>query len=206
MGELLATAFDFPTALFTFALAVVVLYWVLVLLGALGVDTLDSGDGDLAAGLGLGGVPASVALSLLIALAWFGSLAGTVLTDGMPGFVRFAVLAGALVLGWLGTRLLVFPLRRILHDEAVPSRADFVGRMCVIRTGSVRADFGQAEVTASDGSSALVQVRRPESDVDAGALPLTHGSTALIFDYDQAGEFFWVMPYDAALDPGDPAR
>jgi hypothetical protein len=30
----------------------------------------------------------------------------------------------------------------------------------------------------------------------------TSGSTALIFDYDSTGEFFWVSPFAAELDPG----
>lgn len=74
------------------------------------------------------------------------------------------------------------------------SRRDFVGRMCVIRTTWVDRTFGQAEVRAADGSAANIQVRA----MDPG---LRLGSTALIFDYDADGEFFWVMPYDASLDP-----
>lgn len=27
------------------------------------------------------------------------------------------------------------------------------------------------------------------------------GSTALLYAYDDAGEFFWVAPFDTALDP-----
>ncbi|MCY0955349.1 hypothetical protein OTB16_39185, partial [Streptomyces sp. H27-S2] len=57
------------------------------------------------------------------------------------------------------------------------------------------AEFGQAEVAAGDGSTAVVQVRQLGSD------PLMLGSTALLYAYDEAGEFFWVAPFDAALDP-----
>jgi hypothetical protein len=71
--------------------------------------------------------------------------------------------------------------------------------MCVIRTSRVDLTFGQAEVRAADGSAAIIQVRqhgnRPGEEI------LKAGSTALIFDYDADGEFFWVMPYDAELDP-----
>jgi hypothetical protein len=48
--------------------------------------------------------------------------------------------------------------------------------------------FGQAEVTAQDGSSAIIQVRQ------TGEHALTFGKRALIFDYDTDGEFFWVAP------------
>ncbi|WP_157431753.1 OB-fold-containig protein [Actinomadura hibisca] len=200
--------------LFSFALLVVAGYWVLVLLGALGVDVLDTdadtgagvdggggGAGDLLAGAGLGGVPVTVVLSLLVALAWFLSLAGEVLagtaTVGGAGrtWLALPVLLVALAGAWLGTRLLVRPLRRAFPEVAAPSRTDFVGRTCVIRTGRVTADFGQAEVAAPDGSTAVVQVRATGGDV------LARGATALIFDYDAAGEAFLVMPYDTALDP-----
>ncbi|HXA58695.1 MAG TPA: hypothetical protein VNW94_05985 [Streptosporangiaceae bacterium] len=88
-------------------------------------------------------------------------------------------------------------VRRYLSPEKkVPRRRDFVGRMCVIRTGRVDERFGQAEVRAEDGSVALIEVRN-QSATDH----LKAGSSALIFEYDDDGRFFWVMPYDAALDP-----
>ncbi|QKW34005.1 hypothetical protein HUT06_08180 [Actinomadura sp. NAK00032] len=234
MGEFFDAALGFPTALFSFSLLVVAGYWTLVLLGGLGVDFLgagtdadtgagagagdaagggggsDGGDGDglvaeRLAMLGLGGVPVTVVLSLLIALAWFVSLAASALTDGLPQ--RVLGMTGALVVAWFGTRLAVLPLRRVFQQQAGASLRDFVGLPCVIRTGRVGPDFGQAEVTAPDGSSAIVQVRRPAYDMPvAGAAivdggdDLTAGSTALIFDFDPDGRFFWVMPHGTASD------
>jgi hypothetical protein len=57
----------------------------------------------------------------------------------------------------------------------------------------VTHDFGQAEVHAPDGSSAIVQVRQ------AGDDDLTAGTVALLFAHDADGEFFWVVPLDVAL-------
>ncbi|MFH9350348.1 hypothetical protein [Kitasatospora sp. NPDC017646] len=240
-GDFFAAALAFPTALFSFALVVVIGYWLLMLIGGLGFDALHGGHGvghHLGAGhaghvgpvghvghgagghgvggsvthgpsgghgahgehptghhagvldaLGLGGVPATVAVSLLVALAWFVSLAGTVLTSGAPA--RGGVFAVALVASWAGTLVLVRPLRRLFPEDRPVTRGDFVGRVCVIRTGRVTADFGQAEVTAPDGSTATVQVRTP--DPEPG---LTAGRTALIYDYDADGEHFLVAPFD----------
>jgi len=228
MGEFIDAAFGFPTALFSFSLIVVAGYWTLVLLGGLGIDFLGAGtDADAGAGtgagdfegadgadgsggfvgewlamLGLGGVPATVVLSLLIALAWFVSLAVAALSDG--AVPRALGLPAALAVAWLGTRLAVRPLRGVFQGPVAASLRDFVGLPCVIRTGRVGPDFGQAEVTAPDGSSAIVQVRQPATDVAvAGAAEgsgLAGGSTALIFDFDPAGQFFWVMPHDTASD------
>lgn len=214
MGEFLNVALRFPAALFSFLLVVVIGYWLLVLFGVLDVDTgsgvdVDAVAGDgtdaasgvagLLAGLGLGGVPASVALSLLVATGWFASLAGGVLlaslevsTWAMIG-LGIAVLAAALVVAWLIAWLLMLPLQHFFPTGPQASRQDFVGKTCVIRTSTVTAKFGQAEVTASDGSSAIIQVRK------AGDDPLGAGELAVIYDYDAKGEFFWVAPIDSAL-------
>ncbi|HEX8632176.1 MAG TPA: hypothetical protein VF755_28790 [Catenuloplanes sp.] len=199
MGGFIGAAFSFPTVLFTFLLVVVVGYWLLVVLGAADLDGdagLDGGVAGLMSGLGLGGVPAAVAGSLLIALTWFLSLVGTVLVgDEVFPLASLAVLLAALAVGWFGTRLVVPLLRRALPTGSGPSRAEFVGRTCVVRTGRVDRHFGQAEVTTPDGSSALVQVRQAAAD------PLPAGTHALIYGYDGDGEFFWIVPADAALHP-----
>ncbi|MFJ6949346.1 hypothetical protein ACISU4_32740 [Streptomyces wuyuanensis] len=198
MVEFLEGAVGFPTVLFTSALLVVVVFWLLVLVGAAGHDSFD-GDVDTDA-LSLGGVPASVAVSLLIAFAWFGSLAGSVLLvradlSGLPfQLLRVAVLVASPVVSWWVTRALVRPLAKLFPDEPGPSRQDFVGMTCTIRTGRVDERFGQAEVVARDGSAALVQVRQSGSDV------LASGTTGLLFAYDDAGEFFWVAPYGSEPD------
>lgn len=225
MGEFLRTALAFPTVLFSFALLVVIAFWLLALMGGVsahghGGHAGHGGHGDggghggrgghghdgehghgrggegLLAAAGLGGVPVTVVLSLLTAVAWFVSLAGSALLDGAGahGLLRFllgiAVLAVALAGAWAATWVLVRPLRRLFPEVVPPSRRDFVGSLCVIRTGRVGTDFGQAEVTAPDGSSAVVQVRQTGGDDFAA------GSTALLYEYEPAGEFFWVAPFD----------
>ncbi|MBB1246055.1 DUF1449 family protein [Streptomyces durbertensis] len=207
MSGFLDACLAFPAVLFSFALLVVVAYWLIVLVGAAEVDALDGGEGVTSGGsqggaagafaaFGLGGVPVTVVLSLLTLVAWFVSWCGVVLFEN--SLVRVLLLPLALVTAWAVTRVLVRPLRRLAPGEEGISRNDFVGRVCVVRTNRVDENFGQAEVTSDDGSSALVQVRADDS-VPPGSL--TTGSTALIFDYDAEGEFFRVAPYEAALDP-----
>ncbi|GGS21309.1 MULTISPECIES: hypothetical protein [Actinokineospora] len=189
MGEFVDTVLRFPVVVLTFALVVVVCFWLLVLFGASDVEALEPVDA-----LGLGGVPATVALSITIIVAWFTSLVVTVLLDGLdPTLVTVLGIAGlaiAVVVGLLVTRLILIPLRKVLPDAPAASRHDFVGLVCVVRTGRVDTTFGQAEVTAADGSSAIVQVRM------AGEDPLPSGRTAVIYDYDADGEFFWIAPVD----------
>jgi hypothetical protein len=179
----------FPTVLFTPLLIIVVAYWAVVVAGGADPDA-EPGDGGLLAYAGLGGLPAVVPLSLLVAFAWFGSLAGAVF---LPGWIA---LLGALALGWILTRLAVVLIRRFTPDGAEVSRADFVGLTCVIRTGRVTRTFGQAEVHAHDGSSAIVQVRQ------TGVDHLSAGTVAVLYDFDPEGEFFWVIPADIAESAG----
>jgi hypothetical protein len=185
MSGFVTAALAFPAVLFSFLLIVVIGYWVLALVGVLDVE-----DGDIGF---FGGVPLPLSLSLLVAFSWFLSLVGTVLLDGVDTPLRvglgFGVLVAALVGGAFGTRLVVVPLRRVFAG-AVPSRQDFVGRVAVVRTSTVTEDFGQGEVAAADGASAIISIRL------AGEGNLGLGSRVVIYDYDSEGEFFWVSPLE----------
>lgn len=180
MSGFVSAALAFPAVLFSFLLVVVIGYWGLALLGVLDIE-----DGDIGF---FGGVPLSLSLSLFVAFSWFLSLVGTVLIEGRV-LLGFVVLLAALVGGALGTRLVIVPLRRVFAG-AEPTRQDFVGRVAVVRTSSVTEDFGQGEATAADGSSAIVQIRL------AGEGNLGVGSRVVLYDYDSAGEFFWVSPLE----------
>ncbi|MFE7750071.1 hypothetical protein [Streptomyces sp. NPDC057428] len=204
MTEFISAALAFPAVLFGAALVVVVCFWLLVLAGAVGHDSFDT---DLdAEAVGFDGVPVAVSVSLFVVISWFTGLTGSllVLRAGATGTPRaalhVAVLVGALLTAWGAVRLLVRCLRRCFPAQPPPSRQDFVGQICTIRTGCVSSDFGQAEVAADDGSTAIVQVRRPVGR-PAPAEVFTSGSTGLLYAYDAEGEFFWVSPYDAALAP-----
>lgn len=213
MTEFVGAALSFPAVIFSFALVVLIGYWAVALLGGFGVDVFDvdteSGDasaglGGLLAGVGLGGVPVTVALSLVIAMSWFGSLVGTVILDQFsvsgPALIALGLVTVAVVvvIAWLLTALITMLVRRTLPQVRESSRKDFVGKICVIRTPPVGDDLGQAEITAADGSAANITVRQTGEDV------FTSGGTALIFDYDVDGEFFWISPYAAELDPDRP--
>jgi len=211
MAEFLSAAIGFPAVLFGAALVVIVCFWLLVLAGAAEHDSFDT---DLdAEAVGFGGVPVTVSVSLFVVIAWFASLAGSVavhssgLTGGPRAGLMAAVLAGALLVAWVVVHLLVQRFRRHFPAQAPPSRQDFIGLVCTVRTGSVTADFGQAEVAAADGSTAIVQVRQlPSRGARDTGEPLAAGCAGLLYAYDDEGEFFWVAPYDSALDPGAGAR
>lgn len=88
MQEFLRAASSFPAVLFGAALIVVICFWLLVLAGAADHHSFDTDlDTDLA---GMGGVPVAVSVSVMVVVAWFTSLAGSVLlhrsaVTGTPG-------------------------------------------------------------------------------------------------------------------------
>ncbi|MDI3406470.1 hypothetical protein [Streptomyces cavernicola] len=202
MGELLGAAVGFPGVVFSSALLVVVAFWLLVLLGGFDADGFDA-DVDLGA-LGLGGVPVAVVASLMVVVGWLSAVTGSVLVGrtGLGGAAQVAadgaVFPVSLAVAWCAARGLVRPLAQLFPDEPGPSRQDFIGSFCTIRTGRVDADFGQAEVAARDGSTAIVQVRQFGTDA------LSAGSTGLLYAYDDDGEFFWVAAHGAELGSAPP--
>lgn len=215
MGEVVAVSLSFPTVLFTICLAIVVLYWAIVLLGLTEMDILDSDGGESAVAGALlpttragRDIPVTIVLSLWILVSWCSCAALSLIAAdwGPPAALgplrHVLVLVLGPVLAWVLTLLLVLPLGRLYRTDDAASHADFVGRTCVIRTASVSADFGQAEITSADGSSAIVQVRLGEG-LGEPDRPPERGDSALIFDYDTEGGHFYVTPFDPG--PGPPA-
>ncbi|WP_202918421.1 hypothetical protein [Streptomyces cavernae] len=125
MRTFLAAATGLPTILLTAALVVVVCFWLLAAVGVAGVGSFDT-DIDLRAWR-MGGVPVTVAFSLLTVLAWSLSVGAKVLLAvfALPGpaagILHLVVPVGALLVAWAATCLIVRPLHRLFPDEPVPS-------------------------------------------------------------------------------------
>ncbi|WP_086665486.1 hypothetical protein [Lentzea kentuckyensis] len=169
MTEFVAAALAFPTVLFSFLVLVVLAYWLTVALVGIDFDA----------------PVLPISISLFVLITWFAALVGTVITP--EGKLRYVVLLGALLAGALLTKIFLIPVRNWTKPEKPASRNDFVGRTAIVKTARVTENYGQAEVTADDGGTAVVQVRAAQST------ELKAGQTALIFDYDSEGEFFWVV-------------
>jgi hypothetical protein len=186
INDLFDAAMSFPVVPFTFLTVAVIVYWLLVMVGG---TTPVAGDA----------VPLNVTGSVFIVLCWLATLAGTLLHGGdvatrPPGARATAVIVVlALAAAALGTVLLARPIRRALRPVRPADPARLVGSICVVRTGEVGPDAGQAEVTGADGAPVVIEVRRH------GAEELRPGSTAVIDDYDAEREVFWVRAFDPKL-------
>lgn len=116
----------FPVVFFTAGALVVLGFWLLVAVDAVGAGCFDE-DVDAEA-LGLGGVHVAVSFSLLAALAWSGSVGAVLLVEPVvPGgtphaLTGLAVFLTAPAAAWCATRMLLRPLRRRLPEEPGPPR------------------------------------------------------------------------------------
>ncbi|MFJ8533604.1 hypothetical protein [Streptomyces sp. NPDC093591] len=175
MRTVLVAAAGFPTLLFTAALVVVVVFWLLVAVGAAASDSFDA-DVDLDA-WGMGGVPVAVAFSLLTGFAWLLSLGAAVLLGlAVPaGVLRILTCLllpfGAVCVAWRLTGRCLRPLRRRLPDEPGPSPSGFAGQS--------DAGAGHVEMSAWDGSTAVVPLHR------GGADRLPMGATGPLSVYEE---------------------
>ena len=254
MQEFLVAVVAFPTIVFTFGLALALLYWLVVIFGALDLDFLDSvlgldsidaaldgalesiegmadgavegamesldgaaegavesaaegaaegadasdtGQGTIAAllnAMGVQGVPITIVGSFVLLWGWLISLAGTKLlgpvaaTLLVSGFLFAMSCAGAFALAAITSR----PFKKAFEIQRASTRSSLIGKMCVVTSAKVDADFGRAEI--DDGATGFVaEVRCPQDN------QLTRGATALVYKYDSSAGIFFIGPLDDAL-------
>lgn len=205
---------SFPTAIPTVLLTVLLIYWLLSFVGvvemgeAIGVELdVDAGHaghdapelhtlaGYLMA-LGLGGVPLSVAASVLVFFTWlFTALAHQYLLAWLPGqlfgaIAGLAVLLLAVALAIPIAARVLKPMRGLFVKHAARSNASLVGLDCQIVTGSVDQRFGRAEV-ATNGASINISVRAQVPNT------LARHSRAIIVAYDEV-----TQQYEVQAAPG----
>lgn len=143
-------------------------------------------------GLHLTGIPPVIVISLTSVFAWLCSYVITALIslpDTAP-VVQYGggsiVGAASLIVGLLATSVLARPLARAFVYTRALDKSGLVGRVAVVRTGSVGADFGQAGVSVPGSGELTVQVRAEEPN------DLSAGSPALLVEYDDHTGAFWV--------------
>ena len=148
--------------------------------------------------LGLRGVPITLSISFFVLWAWLVS-ALTVHWLGAPRGVSVLTL-GALAVAFVGasllTRVSVKPFKPLFRTVSAPGRASLVGRMCEVTSGRANATSGQAEI--DDGGSGFIADVRCRKGVE-----LRRGDKALVFQYDQQSEIFYIGPVDQAIHKAD---
>lgn len=151
----------------------------------------DAGGGGLFDALGLTAVPITISMSVVLLLAWIGSLLGMHYggqwAGDLGGWLVPLVLLAVVVVVLPAAGVVVRPLRSVFELKPGKRNRDYVGHTCTVTTGRVDADFGQA--TVEDGGTVLVIPVRCDRD-DA----LSRGARALIIDFDEQRQAYVVEP------------
>ena len=226
MPEFLSAILAFPTVVFTVLLIVIVLYWLMVIVGAIGIDALHFGEaaggkiegmlggavegkiegvaggagaggGGFLAMLGFGKVPATVVLSSLVLWSWALCLMA----------VRLG--ARAELPGWslqLTAPVIAVFLGGVLTGLLVRVIGRFIGHHEPLRSGGLvgklctittgRVDAGFGQGLVSEGGD--------EITIDVRCDPpnsLRRHAKAVIVAYDPEHHTYMVEAYDQPLAP-----
>lgn len=146
-------------------------------------------DGGFLSLLGLGRVPVTFTLSLMLLVAWTVSAASTALFGPWSLVLASLVLLGSLVMGLFGAAILLRPLGKALNQSNPARRRDSLGQICVITSGRVDATFGTAHI--DDGGAGLnVHV------ICTKANTLKKGDRAILVELDASKDVYEVEPVD----------
>ncbi len=184
----LTTSLGYPTLAYSILLGGLALFWVVAAIGIVGADAmdLDFGDGGEAGGmvsrLGLDGLPSLLVLSVLAFFAWIITyFVHLLLLAPLPDLLRYGLGTGVLLLASvpaiLLTAFVLRPLRRFVLRLRPAPQASLAGRVATVRTPSVDAGHGMADL--DDGGAGLVlQVRH------AGGATISRGDRVVLIEHD----------------------
>jgi len=212
MEGLLGTLLRYPTVIFTALMLVVSAFWLLMLVGGLdfeifdapdldvdvdGIDGAAGGAGSFMEGLGLSGIPVTIAGTLVIVFGWITSMLlsetlGDYIDDHLPaGWSHTTVGVAALVIAFVLAGLAARPIRRALGSHKAVRKHELIGRAVRITSMRVTATQGQGEI--DDGQAGVVaQVRCDHAN------GLTLHSRAIVVGFDAGEDAFTVGPDDSA--------
>lgn len=189
----------------TILLGLVVVFWMMTLLGAVGMDAdldldldADSPDGDLGdipgamlRAVNAGFVPLTIVLSVLVLMMWIASiLLNYYFNPGGSLLIALGLFVAAFVLGVVATKVITQPLvpfmRRLKEAENAPP---VIGEVGIVRSIQLDPTYGQVEVQRPDGAPALLNAR-----LGADSEPVSRGTPVAIISLDEASGIYLVRP------------
>lgn len=201
MAVFLTNILSFPTVVFTAVLVFCLFYWLTVLLGVLDIDTFDldvDAEGvDLGAAAGLfvrlnlHQVPLPIILTVFSLVGWFLSYYGVhfitrTMVDLPALLINTVILMGSIILSLLMTGWLTKPLRPIFSATFEQHKKDIIGHIGIVRTSSVTAEFGEAEV--NDGGAGLIVRVRAYTDAN-----YSRGDRVALIEYCESDNVYHVI-------------
>ncbi|MFY0601783.1 MAG: DUF1449 family protein [Cyclobacteriaceae bacterium] len=205
MSELLAFAFSgvniIPTILFIFIL----FYWLISIIGIVDVDSIDLDlDIDAEANAELGGaasvlsffnighMPLMVFLTFYTIPLWMLTLIG----NDFLGFESFltglVVFIPSLIVCLFIAKFLTIPVALFYRKLKTQTEAvgNIIGKICTAKLPINSEQKAQAEIKVG-GTSVLINVKTRDG------LKVEKGSSALVIDFQEEKNFYYVEPYQA---------
>jgi len=201
MKELLEFAFSGVNIIPTTLLIFVVVYWLIVVIGVVDVDSLDvdvetdmeldvNGFASVLAFFNLDQLPLMIFLTFYAIPLWVVTLIGNDLFGidsfggGLVVFVPSMIVC--LFIAKFSTMPFALFYRRVkTQTEAVK---DIVGKVCVAKLPITSDRKSQAEINVG-GTSVLIYAKTRDG------LSVNKGETALVIDFEQSSNIYYVEPY-----------
>lgn len=142
--------------------------------------------------LGLSNIPVTITLSTAALVSWLACVLAMIWIAPGGLVLQSLILAASLVVGLLGTAVLLRPLGKALSQSRPARCRDSLGQICTITSGKVDASFGTAHV--ADGAAGLnvhVVCAKPNT--------LKKGDRAILIDFDAAKDTYEIEPVDWLL-------
>ena len=184
------------------------LYWLVVILGAAGLDSLDfdldAGDADVDGGghglaggvlgfLNVGKVPLLVLWSVLVLSAWAIGVLTWPWVGGWSLALQLLALAPILLVSLGVMKLVTTPIARVVEkmeaDSAAEANEKLLGRRCVVCSLTVDARSGQVEVATAGAPLKLHARTRGEGVV------LNKGDEAVLVEEDPDSRVYYVAGF-----------
>lgn len=202
MNEFITLITTFPVIVPTFLLCVVLLYWLLVLIGAMDLDIFEvdidldvEGGGEGLSGFlvnwGLTGVPISIVISLMVSTVWLLTTISSSLLLPLLPLEALRWLVGLIILLVLFaltiplTAQMIRPMRGMFRAHQAVNKSSLIGSECVVKTLSVTPTFGQGELTDGEAGLLLDIIANEPNDIGKG-------DTVLLLEYDENRDCYLV--------------
>ena len=205
MNELLDAAVSAPNIIPTALLVFVLVYWLVVIVGAIDLDFFDVDvdlgaeadvDGELSvswlnhvlAFFNLGQVPFMLFLTFLVVPWWAITVLGNYYVGNESFIFSLAILIPALLVSLFIAKFLTMPFVRVYQALDQEDNTTPVGKICRITSAASPTKVGQAQVTTG-GAPILLNVRAYEGS------SLLAGDSAMVIEYDAGRNVYLVEPY-----------
>ncbi len=209
---------------YTVLLGLVVFYWAMYLIGAVGSDALESlgldfdadadldvdVDADAQVGVhGQGGflssflhffyvgeVPVIVIFSILILSMWFVSVVVNHYLNNTSVAIAMLLALPILLVGLIATKSIVMPLAPWLKEvlDQSSDKVQIVGKTCLVTSMEATPKYGQAELQ-TEGAPILLNVKTREG------VTMKKGAEAVVYDYDKADDTYLIAVLDINTTP-----